>query len=290
MAVDVELVADARAELGEGPVWDERDAVLWWVDIPGKVLHRFDPETGDDSTAAEGLEIGCLAPRASGGLVLALPDRFVSFDPARGSHDVLASVDVGEGVRMNDGKCDPRGRFWAGSMAYDFTDGAGAFYRLDADHRVHRVLDSVTCSNGLAWSADELLLYYIDTGTGGIDVFDVDPDAATLSNRRRLVDIAPDDGAPDGMTIDSDGHLWVSLFNGGAVRRYTPKGDLDAVVELPVRQVTCCAFGGDDLADLYITTASYGFTPEDREEQPAAGGLFRCRPGVTGTPVNAYAG
>src|SRR5581483_4723518 len=218
MDARLEAVVDIPAVLGEGPVWDEREGVLWWLDIPGQALHRFDPATGDDQSQALGQEVGSLVLRQSGGLVLATPDGFVAYDWARGRGDLLASVESDNATtRMNDGKCDRQGRFFAGTMAYDFTPGAGAFYVMDADHNVRKLFGDVTISNGLAWSADDSTLYYIDTMTGSVEAFDFDIAAATLSDRRTVVKISESDGLPDGMCIDPEGYLWVALFNGGAV-------------------------------------------------------------------------
>lgn len=272
----VERVGDTDAELGEGPVWDPREAVLWWLDIPGARLHRTDPATGATVSTELGQQVGALAVRDSGGLVLATPDGFVAFDPATGRRELLAPVEADDGgTRMNDGKCDSRGRFWAGTMAYDFRSGAGSFYRLDPDGTVTTMLTGVTISNGLGWSADEKTMYYIDTMTGLVEAFDFDVDQGSISNRRPVVKITEGDGLPDGMCVDAEGCLWVALYGGSAVHRYRPDGSLDRIVELPVVNVTCCAFGGPDLSDLYITTG---------------GGLYRCRPGVQGTPAHTYAG
>lgn len=291
MDIAVERVGDVRALLGEGPVWDERESVLWWLDIPGETLHRYDPATENDETHDLGRQVGALVPRASGGLVLATPEGFVAFDWATKSESLIAPVEQDDATtRMNDGKCDRRGRFWAGTMAYDARPGAGGFYRLDVDGSVVQAIDGVTISNGLAWTADDATLYYIDSPTGSVDVFDFDIEAGTIANRRSLVKIAESDGLPDGMAIDAEGCLWVALFGGGAVHRYTPDGVLDAVLPVPASKVTCCAFAGDDLGDLYITTASLDMSDEELAAQPGAGGLFRCRPGATGTPVNSYAG
>jgi sugar lactone lactonase YvrE len=288
MDAHVEAVVDAPALLGEGPVWDEREGIVWWLDIPGQSLHRFDPATGDDQSQDLGQEVGTLALRQSGGLVLATPDGFVAYDWSTGRGDLLAAVEADNpATRMNDGKCDRQGRFWAGTMAYDFTPGAAAFYCMDADHNVAKQFGDVTISNGLAWSADDSTLYYIDTGTGSVEAFDFDGATGTLASRRTVVKISESDGLPDGMCIDTEGYLWVALFNGGAVHRYSPAGVLDGVLEIPAAKVTCCAFAGEDLGDMYITTASLD---TDATVDPGAGKLYRCRPGVIGTPVTTYAG
>jgi sugar lactone lactonase YvrE len=191
---------------------------------------------------------------------------------------------------MNDGKCDRAGRFWAGTMAMKEGPGAGSLYRLDTDHSVHTMVTGVTISNGLCWSLDDKQMYYIDTPLGRVDVFDFDAPSGAIKNRRTLFEIPKENGAPDGMTIDEDGCLWVAHWGGGAVRRYTTKGVVDQTIELPASRVTSCMFGGSDLRDLYITTASIGLTPEQQREQPHAGGIFVSRTGVTGTPGYLFKG
>lgn len=288
IASEVELVLDARSRHGEGPVWDPRRRELLWVDISDGVIHRFDPETGADLPHHVGQPVGAVAPRASGGLVLALRDGFAMLE---GEHlRWIADTEAERPTnRMNDGKVDPAGRFWAGTMAFDARPGAGSLYRLDQDHRVHTMLTGLTISNGLGWSPDGSRMYFIDSGTGGVDVFDCDTTGA-IRGRRRLVAIAPEDGLPDGMAVDTEGFLWVALWGGWAVRRYAPDGSLERVIDLPVSQVTSCAFGGPDLSDLYITSAAMDLSQEQLEREPHAGSLFRCRPGVRGQAVERFRG
>jgi sugar lactone lactonase YvrE len=221
-------------------------------------------------------------PRASGGAVLAV-ERGFALEDADGTVTHLEPVWADESVRMNEGGCDPDGRFYCGSMAYDATPGAAALYRLDPDGGVRRVLDGVTISNGLEWSPDGSLAYYVDTPTHRIDVFDYDAERG-LTGRRPFVRFG-DDERPDGLTVDSEGGVWVALFGGGAVHRYTPEGRQDAVVELPTPQVTACTLGGADLDRLFITTSA-----EKREGDPVAGSLFTVEVGVRGRPVREFAG
>jgi sugar lactone lactonase YvrE len=288
---DLETVVDEGASLGEGPVWDGARRSLVWVDIMAHEVHRLDPVTGRDAALDVGQPVGAVAPRSAGGLVLALRDGFALLGDDDGSLSWIAEIEKDNPAnRMNDGACDSAGRFWAGTMAFESTPGAGALYRLDVDHRVEKVLEGVTISNGIAWSLDDTKMYFIDTPTQGIDVFDYDPETGAIGERRRAFHIEPDAGAPDGMTMDAEGCLWVALYGGGAVRRYTTEGKLLDVVELPTAHITSCTFGGDDLGDLYITSASQELSTAQLNAQPHAGALFRCRPGVTGTPVRAYAG
>jgi len=278
--VNAELVSDARAELGEGPIWDARTQELLWVDILPGTVHRFDPATGTDRQFHAGGFVGAVVPRAAGGYALAVAEGFAL---ASDDGEVTPLVEVGHDftVRMNDGACDSAGRFWAGSMRVDEADGGGRLYRLDRDHTVAMICDGVSISNGIAWSRDETLLYYIDTPMRTVDVFDFDAESGAATNRRVLFE-THGDAVPDGMVADEEGGLWVAMWGGGCVRRYTTDGRLTAVIDVEAAHTTKPAFGGPDLTDLYITSAAGdGYHP---------GGLFVVQPGVRGLPANAYAG
>lgn len=287
--LQADLVLDARATLGEGPVWDERNGTLLWVDILPGLIHRFRPDTQQDEVLAAGQPVGAVAPRQRGGLVLAVKEGFALLDEA--GFRVVAPVEADLPTnRMNDGKCDPAGRFFAGTMDIEARPKRGALYRLNPDHSVTTVIRGVSISNGLAWSPDVHTMYYIDSPTQGVDAFDYDLDSGRISNRRRVVSIPLSRGMPDGMAIDAEGCLWVALWEGAAVHRYAPTGDLDRVVELPVSNVTSCTFGGVGLEDLYITTASSGSSDEQIRSEQWAGGLFACSPGVSGMPAHDFTG
>jgi len=290
--VQAELVLDARAVHGEGPAWDARAGQLLWVDMLGDRLHRTTPD-GADAIDEFDQPVCVAVPRTGGGLALALGDGLWLQDADGALRQVMAipqPVAPAGQIRMNDGKCDPAGRLWAGTMAYDARPGAGTLYRLDPDGVTHEILPDVTISNGLAWTPDGTTMFYIDTPTMRVDAFDMDPATGAISNRRTVVEIPAEAGMPDGMTIDDEGGLWVALWGGGAVHRYTPDGRLDSVVELPCAQVTSCCFGGSRLDELYITTSPLGLSDGDRAAQPLAGGLFRFRPGVTGPAAVAFSG
>lgn len=197
-------------------------------------------------------------------------------------------------LRMNDGKVDPAGRFWAGTMAYDERSAAGALYRLDADYMVHEMLTEVTISNGLDWSDDGRFMYFVDSGAHSIDRFDFDVERGAISNRTTIVTIPDSSGLPDGMTLDAEGALWVAIWNAGVVHRFAPDGSLLAIVEVPASQVTSCSFGGMDLGDLYITSGTEADSAADKRKlignEPESGSVFRCRPGVHGRPPHRFKG
>jgi sugar lactone lactonase YvrE len=282
-AADVEVVLAAGAELGEAPTWDPLTRRLLWVDIMEGAIHRTEPSTGADDVRRVGQPVGAVVPTTSGRLAIAARDGFFLLDPSKGDLEPLASHDGGDPeTLMNDGKCDPWGGFWAGTKAIDGRRPIGSLYRLGADRRLTRVLTGLTVSNGLGWSPDGSTMYHIDSPTHGVDAFDVDPTTGDVSNRRRLVTFAAAWGLPDGMTVDEEGFLWIAFWGGSAVRRVAPDGDVAAEIGLPVTLVTSCAFGGDDGAELFVTSAHVDLTPEERRAQPHAGALFRLRPGVRG--------
>ncbi len=277
-----EQITGAVAYHGEGPVWSPAWGGLRWVDmLAGDVLTL----ATDGSVERQHVGNICAAvrPRREGGAVFGIERGFALEEPD-GRLTRLDELWSDENVRMNEGGCDPDGRFYCGSMAYDKRHGGGALYRLDPDRSVHVVLGNVTISNGLDWSPDGTLVYYNDTDTFRVDVFDYDRDAG-LAGRRPFAETG--DARPDGLTVDAEGGIWIALSNGGALRRYAPDGVLDEVVELPVTKVTACTFGGPKLEELYITTSREGLEPG---EEPLAGSLFRVAVGVQGIPVREYAG
>jgi sugar lactone lactonase YvrE len=282
MTLGADLVFAAGAELGEGPVWDGDDGVVLWVDIPAGRLHRTDPASGADRPVDLPQPVGAVV-RQAGGYALAVRDGFAHLD-AGDRFELVFDLAV-PGVRMNDGKVAPDGSFWAGSMADPPHPGRGRLYRLAPGwERVEVALENLGISNGLAWSPDGRLLYFIDTPTRRVDRFDAEPGTARLERRSPVVELPSGEGNPDGMAIDSEGCLWVALAHSGRVGRFTPDGRLDAVVELPVPQVTSCCFGGDQGDVLFITTGRRGAAPGDRR----AGGLFAACPGVSGPPPAIY--
>jgi len=285
-----EIAIDSRATLGEGPVWDEQRQLLLWLDILPGLVHRFDPATGSDDVLRVGKPVGSAGLRRSGGLVLAVEDGFALLDKDWQRVGQAVVEHPGPRARFNEGKCDPAGRFLAGTMAYDLTPGAGSLYRLDPDLTVTKLLDGVTISNGLTWSADGTTMYYIDSPTQGVDAFDYDPGTGRLANRRRIVDIPAVAGLPDGMTIDAEGCLWVALYGGAAVHRYTPEGRLDTTLSFPATNITCPVFGGPGLGLLYVTSARDGLDERQLAAQPHAGAVFTADVGAQGLPGLRFAG
>ncbi|MDX2109672.1 MAG: SMP-30/gluconolactonase/LRE family protein [Verrucomicrobiota bacterium] len=279
------LLCDAHAILGEGPVW--HDNALWFVDIEGMRLHRLDV----GRTALESVQlterVGCAVPCGNGRFLAGLQSGLHWIDWPVGTATSMASPEKHLPTnRFNDGKCDPSGRLLAGTMSMKGDKRAGTLYVVDLDGSVRPLVANVTISNGLEWSPDGRTLYYIDTPTRTIDAFDYSPKHAELSNRRTILTIPTEQGWPDGMCSDAEGNLWIAFWNGSAVRCYNPNtGEQLAVVEVPASNVTSCCFGGWGLKELYITTARGG-RPEDAERFSHAGGVFYCKPGVVGRPVN----
>jgi sugar lactone lactonase YvrE len=277
--------AGAPAELGEGPVWDAAREELIWVDIDRGRVHLRQRGRAD-RTLEVGQPVGCAVPRAGGGLALALRDGFGVVAPGGGEARLVAPVERDRpDTRMNDGACDGRGRFWAGTMSLSGDTRAAALYRLDPDLSVTRVLPGISVSNGIAWAPDGSVLYHVDSPRRRIDLYDFDGWAGAVGSRRAVIPIAAELGSPDGLTVDAEGGVWVALWGGSAVLRFSPDGALDERLELPVTNVTSCCFGDRDLGTLYITTAARGAARE-----PLAGALFACRPGVRGLPATPFAG
>ncbi|MDG4825759.1 SMP-30/gluconolactonase/LRE family protein [Asanoa sp. WMMD1127] len=284
MKIDVEQVTDRLAGHGEGPAWDAATGRLHWVDMMAGDMLSLAPGDGAVTRTPVSSVVCAIRPRRGGGLVLAVERGFALLDPGSSAPRILPEVWSDETVRMNDGGCDPRGRFYCGSMATDERPGGGALYRLDPDLSVTVVLEGVSISNGLAWTRDGGTAYYVDSGTQRIDLFTVDG-AGELVDRRPFVTVPAEVGTPDGLCLDAEGGVWVALWDGAAVHRYDADGELAAVIPMPVARPTACAFGGPSLDELYITTSRQG--PDDPEP---SGALFRARPGVTGFADYRFAG
>lgn len=279
-------VTESCTHHGEGPFWDSRVGRLFFVDMLAGVVAELDT-SGSVKRHVVGDVAAVVRARARGGYVLAVERGFAFANDDFSVVETLPPVFSDETVRMNEGGCDPQGRFYCGSMAYAMTPGAGTLFRLNPDLSVERVLTGVTISNGLQWSRDGSSVYYSDTATGRVDLFDFDVDTGEFSGRRPFVELDSATGAPDGLAIDEEDGLWVALWGGGAVHRYDPHGRLSEVVELPVPKVTACTFGGPDGRTLYITTSREGLPAG---AFPEAGALFSVRAGVRGAAPYAFNG
>jgi sugar lactone lactonase YvrE len=290
--MDVELVVDAKAMVGEGPSWHAASRRLFWVDILEGNVHVYDPAGEHDRIIHVGQMVGAVVPRRDGGLIVAMHHGLASLDLDSGAIRTIADPESHlPRNRFNDGKCDPAGRFWAGTMSIDREPNAGSLYCLDTDCQVRQVLGGVTCSNGIAWSLDRSTMYYIDTPTGRVDAFDYDLPTGRIGNRRVVITVPETLGKPDGMAIDAAGMLWIAIWDGGCVTRWNPQtGGLDQTVSIPALHVASCAFGGSNLDELYITTARVRMPEEQLASQPHAGGLFRIHPGVQGPAALEFAG
>ncbi|MDM5201275.1 SMP-30/gluconolactonase/LRE family protein [Fictibacillus enclensis] len=295
MTDKLELVHDAKAILGEGPIWDERSGKLYWVNILGKSIQSFDPRSGETKTFEIDQYPGTLALKEDGGFVLAAQQGFFHLELNEdGTSNLKKIADPEEhlpGNRFNDGKCDPRGRFLAGTLSLKEDKGAGSLYRLNLDGTVDVLMSDLTISNGMAWSDDGTVFYFIDTPTMQVKAYSYNLDIGEVGEGRVVKDFTDELGAPDGMTIDDEGMLWVALYGGWGVVQIDPAdGKVLQKIDVPASNVTCCAFGGENLDELYITTARQQLSDNDLKEQPHAGGLFRYRPGVKGRPSFRFAG
>jgi sugar lactone lactonase YvrE len=284
------LAYEIKSQLGEGAFWNHYSQKLYWVDIEAKALHIFDPISEENISLSTPSRIGTVVPINSSQAVVALQDGIYKMNTVTGDLTLLSDIEKDkEYNRFNDGKCDPSGRLWVGSMALDETKYSGSLYMIDESGNTELKIDSVTISNGIVWSSNRKTMYYIDTPTAKIKAFDYDDDRGTISNERVVVEVNASLGFPDGMAIDAEDKLWVGMWNGNAVIRFDPlTGDIISKIEVPAHNVTSCAFGGKDLDTLYITTASVDMTSEEHTQFPLAGSLFKVVPGVTGVKSRLF--
>ncbi len=287
----VQCVVDARNRLGEVPVWDVREQALYWVDIEGRLLQRLTVGTGKVDRWEMPDRIACFALRELGGLIVGFASGIAFYDLDDGRLEWIARPEAAIPTnRFNEGKCDRKGRFWAGTMDDGLANHTAALYRIDTDLSVHKMVEGVGVSNTLVWSLDNETMFFADTLDGAIYCYDYDHESGAIRNRRQIVDLKGTGIGPDGSTIDEEGFLWNAQWDGWRLARYAPDGRLDRVVELPVQKPTSCMFGGPDLRTLYVTTAIWDLTSEQLARQPQAGGLFALDVGVGGVPEPRFNG
>ena len=284
--MQIELLFDSKALLGEGPIWDARTQTLYWLDILNKRIYA-------DGTLLAQLDdyIGCIAPRKNGGLILTNRFSFASLEVDPAKLTSLASTEnEPSNNRFNDGKCDPRGRFLAGTMDMGESDPTGSLYSFDGKS-VTKLLGNITISNGMTWSSDHKTFYYIDTPTREVRAFDYDLETGAIANPRVAVYVPESLGWPDGMTSDMQGNLWIAMWGGAQVTKWDPiTGRLLEQIPVPAKNVSSCIFGGKHLNELYITSARKGLDEATLTEYPATGGVFRLETNVEGMPTFEFTG
>ena len=293
----IELLVDAKNELGEGPLWDPVDGVLYWIDSKGPTVNRYDPRNGRTKTWPVPQDIGAMALREQGGAVLALRDGFYTFDFETSQCELIEKVEEDQPrTRLNDGKVDRRGRFIAGGIDEKETDGLAGLYRLDPDMSVTKLDDGIICTNMPCWSPDDKTFYYAETWTA-IYAFDYDIETGALSGKRVLVDLKGEPGGADGSTVDEEGYIWNAQVVSGRLIRYAPDGTIDREIAFPVTNLTSVMFGGENLDILYVPSMAriahppHGFFEKRDTPEPAAGGLFEVRGlGVRGLPEPRFGG
>ncbi|WP_461533953.1 SMP-30/gluconolactonase/LRE family protein [Sinomicrobium sp.] len=289
---DWEVLTNIKSLCGEGPVWDSETSSIYWIDVVGGDIHRYNTKSNSQKSIHTGQKIGAIAQCSSGHLIAALKKGLFFVDFERGYIKTIVNPESDRsGNRFNDGKCDPNGRFWVGTM----DDGnniknAGSLYTLERDLTVLKKYSGLTISNGMVWSVDKRSFYLIDTPTQKVMAFDYDNSSGDISNKRDIISIPKGEGSPDGMTIDNEGMLWISHWDGWKVSRWNPHtGTQLFEIKLPVSRVTSCTFGGEKLEDLYITSAKVGLTHEEMAQQPLAGSLFVVKKsGFKGLPSNIF--
>lgn len=286
----IEYIYNQPALLGESPLWDSKQQLLYWVDIEKRELHCMNPLTKKHQMWAMPSEIGCVGLRAKGGLIAAMRYGFAAIDlPSGETHMLNTVLTDANGVMFNDGKCDRAGRFWAGTKDLKEQSDIGSLYRLDAAGQSTEMTNGgFAVSNGFAWSPDNSLFYVCNSPSRIIYQYDFDFEKGTLSNKRIFATLPEEHGYPDGVTVDSEGCIWNAHWDGWRITRYLPNGKIDSVIEMPVRRPTSCCFGGPDLTTLYVTSASTRLTAEELQENPQAGSVFAIQTGIKGLPEPEY--
>jgi L-arabinonolactonase len=292
--VEIVQLVDARALVGEGTTWDPNAGVLWWIDIWGRTIHRFHPIGGRNETFGMPEMVGCVGLRSRGGLVITLASGFYFFDPDTRRLDFIGNPEAHiKETRFNDGKTDRFGRFWSGTTFEApgrKPERIGSLYRLDADLSMHRMVQGIGSSNGLAWSPDGRIMYFADSYGGAVWAFDVDVSTGDVENRRVFIDTEPTGSFADGATVDAEGCYWLTLPGASKVNRYDPAGKLMLSVTMPVDTPTCCEFGGPNLDILFVTSGTLRRSEAELAGQTAPGGLFAVYAGIKGLALPPFAG
>jgi sugar lactone lactonase YvrE len=282
--LNADLEFEVMALLGEGAFWNHKTQELYWVDIEAKKLNIYNPALKLNRSIEMPSLIGTVVPYKDNEAIVALLDGIYKVDLKSEELGLLSDVESNMPEnRFNDGKCDPNGNLWVGSMHFEQSRPNASVYRINDKGETRKMIDSVTISNGIVWTKDSKTMYYIDTPKGNIMAYDFDPETSTISNGRVAVKVSEEDGFPDGMAIDEEDMLWVGMWNGDAVARFNPKtGKLISKIAVPAHNVTSCAFGGENLDILYITTSSLDMNEEEQNKYPLAGSIFKANPGVKG--------
>lgn len=276
-----------QATLGEGSIWHPQENILYWIDIDNGMLYTYNPVTQKENSYTLGQKVGTVVPIDTGGVLVALKDGVYAYNMQTKALKLLASPEKDlPDNRFNDGKCDPAGRFWVGSLG---PNKSASLYKIESTGACTKMLDSVSTSNGIVWTADRKTMYYIDTNTGGVRAFEYDDKTGTISNPRFVIRFGKGIGYPDGMSIDSEGKLWIAHWGGSCVGRWDPSsGKLLSKIEVPAPNVTSCAFGGKNLDVLYITTARTGLSDDQLRKFPGSGNVFMALPGVKGVKAPVF--
>ncbi|WP_299888741.1 SMP-30/gluconolactonase/LRE family protein [uncultured Lacinutrix sp.] len=284
------LEYEIKSSLGEGAFWNHKTKELYWIDIEDKKIHIYNPKTKKNKSFSTPSRVGTVVPYNETEAVIALEDGIYKINTDLGDFSLLANVEANMiENRFNDGKCDPSGNLWVGSMHLEQTKPNASLYKINEEGEVLKMLGNITISNGIVWTSSGEIMYYIDTPTGNIRAFDFDVKTNTIKNERIVIKVPVSLGYPDGMTIDEDDMLWVGLWNGNAVARFNPiTGQLISKIEIPAHNVTSCAFGGDNLETLYVTTASVDMTEEEKKQYPLSGSVFSVNPGVKGVKSSFF--
>jgi sugar lactone lactonase YvrE len=289
--MEAELILNAHAKLGEGAIWDTLTERLYWVDIEGCKFNIFDPVSLENIVYATNKRIGTVVPVDTHSVLVALQDGIAFIDLSNGTmrYHIATDVHKSHNKRFNDGKCDPKGRFWVGTLSMDGVPEVSSLYCIDHKLSIEEKIAGVTISNGIVWNFDSTAMYYIDTPTKKIVKYDFDLQSGQISNPEVVIQIENNMGFPDGMAIDSEGMLWIALWDGFCVARYNPQnGELMQKVNVPAPKVTSCAFGGENFDRLFITTASVEMTDDELTRYPASGGIFVANVNIKGAPTHRF--